>query len=202
MLRRRVEDRTTADRLAEGLAEMTQARIPNLGCGFGHVVTPAAQKLGRAFHPRVAQELRNRQAQLPAKKSGSDKRGCSRPPARAFPAWEDWPDRAQAIPLSARPGRAPLSFAACKKIPDLSVRKENATSARAPCSGTRGCAPLSAPAARPGWPRSRAARSTSVAAPRRCSGRASGKWPTASPASGRSRNRPAGSANVLSNTPG
>src|SRR5207302_10413043 len=56
-----------------------------------------------------------------------------------------WPDRAPAIPWSVPPGRAPLFFVACKKIPDPSVRKENAPLTRALCFDTRESGRLSRP---------------------------------------------------------
>ena len=64
---RRIEDRTTADGLAESLTEMTQAGVADFGRGFGHVVAAAAEKFRGALHPRVAQKLRNRQANFPRK---------------------------------------------------------------------------------------------------------------------------------------
>src|SRR5438045_9795630 len=63
-----------------------------------------------------------------------------------------WPDRAPAIPWSVPPGRAPLVFVACKKIPDLSVRTENAPSTRGLCFDTREFGRLSPPADPPASP--------------------------------------------------
>src|SRR5947208_7200002 len=63
-----------------------------------------------------------------------------------------WPDRAPTIPWSVPPGRAPLFFVACKKIPGPSVRIENAPSIRGLCFDTREFGRLSPPADPPASP--------------------------------------------------
>src|SRR2546421_4674792 len=62
VLRHRIKHRAAADRFAERFAEMAQACVAHFGGGFRDVVFAAAQKLGGAFHPQLAQELRNREA--------------------------------------------------------------------------------------------------------------------------------------------
>src|ERR1041385_737683 len=46
---------------------MTQARIANFGCRFRDIITPASQKFRGAFHPEVAQILRNGEPNLARK---------------------------------------------------------------------------------------------------------------------------------------
>src|SRR6266496_361858 len=74
VLGRRIKHRTTADGFAERFAEMTQARVADFRGRFGDIVTPRTQKFGRAFHPQVAQILRNGQTDFAGKNPAEIKR--------------------------------------------------------------------------------------------------------------------------------
>src|SRR5438105_1141388 len=61
ILRGRIQHRAATDRFAECLTEMAQTGVADFDCRFGHIKSAAAQKLGRAFHPNIAEILRNGQ---------------------------------------------------------------------------------------------------------------------------------------------
>jgi hypothetical protein len=67
ILGRWIQNRTAADSFAERFAEMTQARVPDFCGRFGDVVAASAQKSCRAFHPEIAQILRNSQTDFAGK---------------------------------------------------------------------------------------------------------------------------------------
>src|SRR5687768_602336 len=72
--RHRVKNRATADRFAEGFAEVAEAGVTDLGGRFGDVISAGAQKLGRALHPELAQILRNGEADFAGKTAAKVKR--------------------------------------------------------------------------------------------------------------------------------
>src|SRR5204862_7695187 len=55
----RIEHRAAANRFAKRFAEMAQAGVTDFGGGFRDVVFSTTQEFGGAFHPELAQELRN-----------------------------------------------------------------------------------------------------------------------------------------------
>src|SRR6266480_3145522 len=67
VLRRGIKHRATADRFTKRFAEMTEARISNFCGSFGNVVAAGAQQLSRAFHPQIAQILRDGETDLTRK---------------------------------------------------------------------------------------------------------------------------------------
>src|SRR5204863_6996089 len=74
VLRRRIQHRTTTDSLAKGFAEMAQTQISDFCSGFSDIVSSRAQQLRRAFHPQLAQILRNGQTDFAGKNPAQIKR--------------------------------------------------------------------------------------------------------------------------------
>src|SRR6266508_5531942 len=74
VFRRGIKHRAAPDRFAKRFAEMTEPRVSDFRRGFGHVVASGAQQLGRAFHPHIAQILRNGKAHFARKDSAEIKR--------------------------------------------------------------------------------------------------------------------------------
>src|SRR5256885_17015858 len=74
MLGGRIKDGAAANRFAESLAEMAQAGVADFGRRFSYVIAAAPEQFRRALHPRVAQELRNGEANFPRKDPAQVKR--------------------------------------------------------------------------------------------------------------------------------
>src|SRR5437870_8388237 len=81
VLGRRIKHRTAADGFAERFAEMAQARVADFCGGFSAVIAPSPQYPACAFHPQVAQKLRNSQTDFPGKNPPRIKR----PEANSLP---------------------------------------------------------------------------------------------------------------------
>src|SRR6059058_740505 len=113
-----------------------------------------------------------------------------------------WSDPAPAIPWSVPPGPVLLFFGACKKIPDPSVRRENAPSTRGLCFDTREFGRLSPPADLPASLPHSVVGSTWVALARRRFHFSRQKSPAGSPARDRIHSGRAAFANVFAKIPG
>src|SRR5262249_2578812 len=61
---RRIQNRAAADGFAKCFAEMTQTRVAHFCRGFSDIVASSAQELRGAFHPHIAQILRNSETDL------------------------------------------------------------------------------------------------------------------------------------------
>ena len=55
----RIEHGAAADCFAESFAEMTEAGVADFDRRFSDVIPSASQKLGGAFHPNIAEILRD-----------------------------------------------------------------------------------------------------------------------------------------------
>src|SRR5438094_5800847 len=82
-----IKHRAAADGFAKCFAEMTQARVADFCRGFSDVVTSGAQQLGRAFHPHVAQILRNGETDFARKNPAQIKRAAAHLLSQHFQGW-------------------------------------------------------------------------------------------------------------------